>query len=124
MKTLRSKSVVMILVIVVCMSLVGCAALQSIGITGKPYSQMTPKEKMAFVYKSYNKAYEDYKIQAVRTNLTEPEKVVLRDKKKVLTQVRPIIDSLDLALIEGKPFDPAIERLITDSLRQLGTKIQ
>ena len=126
MKTLRSRVVMfMVVMIVLGVMLQGCAALQSLGITEESYSKLTtPKAKMAFIYKSYNKAYDDYKVQAARTNRTEPENVILRNKKKVLTDVRPIIDGLDLALVEGKPFDPAIEKLITDSLRQLGTKIQ
>ncbi|MBU0907404.1 MAG: hypothetical protein KKE05_04585 [Nanoarchaeota archaeon] len=106
------------------MILVSCAALQSIGITVKPYSDMTPKEKMIFLYKSYNKQYEDYKIQVAKPNLTENEKIILRGRKDALTKIYPLIQSADLALVEAKPFDPANEKLIIDYLRQLGTKLQ
>ncbi len=111
-------------VMVLVLTLVSCAALQSIGITVKPYSEMTPKEKMIFLYKSYNKQYDDYKVQAVKPNLTEPEKVVLRGRKELLTKVYPLIQAADLAVVEGKPFDPGAEKLIIDYIRKLGTKIQ
>lgn len=104
--------------------LFGCAALQSIGITVKPYSEMSPKEKMIFLYKSYNKQYDDYKVQVAKPNLTENEKVVLRTRKAVLVNVYPLIQAADLALIEGKPFDPVNEKLIIDYLRKLGIIIK
>lgn len=114
----------LIAVLAMVMILISCAALQSIGITVKPYSEMTPKEKMIFLYKSYNKQYKDYKIQVAKTNLTENEKIILRGRKDALTKIYPLIQSADLALIEGKPFDPTNEKLIIDYLRQLGTKLQ
>jgi len=118
------RKVRLLTVMIVMLALVSCAALQSIGITVKPYSEMTPKEKMIFLYKSYNKQYEDYKVQVVKPNLTESEKVVLRGRKDVLTKVYPLIQAADLAVVEGKPFDPGNEKLIIGYIRQLGTKIQ
>jgi hypothetical protein len=117
----RVKSLVVVLLALI---LVSCAALQSIGIMVKPYSEMSPKEKMALIYKTYNKQYEDYKVQASKTNLSENERVVLRMRKDILIKVYPVIQGLDLALVEGKPFDPANEKLVIDYLRQLGAKIE
>jgi hypothetical protein len=106
------------------MSLVACATLQNMGIVVKPYAEMTPKEKMAFLYKSYNKQYDDYKVQVLKPNLTENEKVVLRARKEAMVKVYPLIQAADLAIVEGKPFDSANEKLIIDYLRKLGAKIQ
>jgi hypothetical protein len=40
----------------------------------------------------YNSQYEDYKVQAIRTDLTEAQKEVLREKKAILTRVYPMIN--------------------------------
>jgi len=104
--------------------LFSCATLQNLGITVKPYSEMTPKEKMIFLYSTYNKQYNDYKVQVIRTNLTENEKIALRGRKDILTKVYPLIQAADLAIVEGKPFDPANEKLIIDYLRKVGTTIK
>ena len=116
---MRQKAVISMLLVMLWL-VMGCATL---GITVKPYSEMTAKEKVAFLMKSYNKVYEDYKVQAASPNLTEPEKAALRTKKEVLTYVYPLIQALDLALVEGKPFDSSTEALIISGLRKLGTKI-
>ena len=118
------RKVRLVIVMILMLALVSCAALQSIGITTKPYSEMTPKEKMIFLYKSYNKQYDDYKVQVAKPNLTEPEKVILRGRKELFTKVYPFIQAADLAIVEGKPFDPGNEKLIIEYIRQLGTKIQ
>jgi hypothetical protein len=104
--------------------LTACTVMQSLGIVIKPYSEMTPKEKMVFLYSSYNKQYDDYKVQVVKPNLTNIDKNVLRGKKEILTKVYPFIQAADLALVEGKPFDSITEKLITGYLRQLGTQIK
>src|SRR5574340_663028 len=49
---------VVLLAMVLLAVLVNCATL---GINVKPYGEMSPKEKMAFLFASYNKQYEDYK---------------------------------------------------------------
>src|SRR3972149_4208917 len=96
----RIKSLVSLILILY--FLVGCATL---GINIKPYSEMTPKEKMIVLFSLYNKQYEDYKLQASRTNITEPEKQVLRDRKQIMIRVYPLIQALDIAVVEGRPFD-------------------
>lgn len=52
---------------------------------------MSPKEKSVWMLSVYNSQYEDYKIQALRTDLTEAQKEVLREKKDILTRVYPMI---------------------------------
>jgi len=107
--------------------LIGCAQLSSFLGTEKSFDQLwsesTPKGKMAIAFSIYNKQYEDYKVQAARTNLTEPEKKVLRQKKKILVDIYPLIQSLDIALAEGKPFDSGIEAILVGFLRQLTGRV-
>jgi hypothetical protein len=52
---------------------------------------MSPKEKSIWMLSVYNSQYEDYKMQAIRTDLTEAQKEVLREKKDILTRVYPMI---------------------------------
>ena len=52
---------------------------------------MSPKEKSVWMLSVYNSQYEDYKVQAIRTDLTEAQKEVLREKKAILTRVYPMI---------------------------------
>jgi hypothetical protein len=108
-----------ITVLLVLYLMIGCATFGM-----KPYTDMTPKEKMAFIYTSYNKQYEDYKVQAARPNLTDVDKNVLRGKKDMLTKVYPIIQMADMGLVEGKPWDAGVEKTIISYLRQLGTQIK
>ena len=106
----------------------GCAQIsQFLGIAPKSFDEiwegLTPKGKVALAFSIYNKQYEDYKIQAARKDLTEPEKQVLRQKKKILTEIYPLITTLDLSLAEGQPFNPAVEAALIGYLRQLAGKI-
>lgn len=113
----------LLVVITLISFLSSCALLQSIGIATKPYSDMTPKEKVTFLFKMYNKQYDDYKVMTSDPKLTEAQKVVMREKKKVLTQVYPIIQALDLNLVEGKPLDKVFEPKAIELLNMLGAKI-
>lgn len=89
----------------------------------KPYGEMTPKEKVVIFFSLYNKQYEDYKIQAARVDLTDPEKQVLRQKKKILVDVYPLIQALDLSIVSGQPWDSALENMVLNLLRQLGSRL-
>ena len=52
---------------------------------------MTPKEKAVWMMDLYNGQFNDYKIQAAKPDLTEEQKVILRKKKEILTEVYPLI---------------------------------
>ena len=57
----------------------------------KTLDEMTPMEKAVWMLSVYNAQYEDYKFQAARVDLDEERKAVLRVKKKILTEVYPLI---------------------------------
>jgi len=52
---------------------------------------MNPKEKATWGMSIYNAQYDDYKFQVARLDLDEAQKDVLREKKKVLTEVYPVL---------------------------------
>ncbi len=105
-------------VLAMVLALMACA---TIGV--KPYSEMSPKEKVTFLFSLYNKQYEDYKVQAAKPNLTELERSILVSKKKIFGHVYPILQALDLAFVEGRPWDKVNEQNAINMLRQLGAKI-
>lgn len=59
----------------------------------KPLSEMTPKEKATWMMGVYNAQAADYKAMVVRTDLTDDQKVVLRQKKEIAVQVWPLINT-------------------------------
>src|SRR3990170_3586350 len=127
-RSIMRKIKLSLVLVLVLFLLVGCAAITNF-FTGTPktfdqiWKELTPKGKVALAFSIYNKQYQEYKIQAARTNRTETENVILRQKKKLLVDVYPLIQMFDLALVEGKPLDATIEVALIGYLRQLYTKI-
>jgi len=69
----------------------------------KPYAELTPKEKLAYMYQIYNAQHEDYMIQAANPNLTETQKVVLRKKRPILVSLQSLIPAYDQQVRLGAP---------------------
>jgi hypothetical protein len=67
-------------------SLYGCASMG-----GKSWAQMSPKERATQIMSIYNDQYELYLREAKIPELTEAKKEVLREKKKLLTELYPYI---------------------------------
>lgn len=78
--------------------LAGCATLSSV----KPWSERTPKEKSLSFLQMYNRQYEDTLRMATTPNLTEGQKAMVRTKKKLLTEVRPMLDIYVSTVIDGR----------------------
>lgn len=90
----------------------------------KTYAEFTPEEKAYTFLASYNKAYNDYKVQVAKgTALTEKEKATLRKKKELLTKVYPAIQAYDMAVSGKVSPDASWEPLILQYLDELGTRI-
>ena len=90
-------------------------------------SKMTPADKVLLFKSSYNKVYNDYKVQLVMTpvdKMTDVQKQTMRDKKAALMKVYPLIESYDDAVkMKGTP-DGTWEPLIMALLNQLGEKLK
>ena len=89
----------------------------------KPYNEWTPKEKTLSMLKMYNQQYDDYNDMVAKGNLTDAQKVVLRNKKSVLVEIYPLIQGLDMAVNEGKPLDATIEKKVLELVNKLGAKL-
>ena len=58
---------------------------------GVSYKDMTPKERATYVMSIYNDQYELYMREAKIPDMSEEKKEVLREKKKLLTELYPYI---------------------------------
>ena len=101
--------------------LIGCAGMQ--GLPGeqpkvKSIEEMTPKERATFFMGIYNAQARDYKAQVKRANLTNEQKEVLRQKKKIMSQVWPMINTynayVDSGAVPTKAVEDQIITLIND----------
>jgi disulfide oxidoreductase YuzD len=81
--------------------------------------EMTPKQRAAYFMGIYNKQYEDYKIKATMPNLSEDQKIILREKRTALIKVYPLIQAYDIYVAEGNIPNKDIEREIMDLLSVL-----
>lgn len=106
----------------------GCA------ITGaKSISDMTPKEKVTWMYGTYNSQYADYQSMTGNTwndatkkwdktsfpALSDDQKKALRNRKDMLTTVYPLIKAYDSMLGSGAVPDRQAEQKIIDLLNSL-----
>lgn len=80
---------------------------------------MTPKEKATWMLSIYNAQYDDYLVQAARTDLTEEEKKILRSKKEIMTEVYPAIELYAGYANSGVLPGDELETLIISRLNQL-----
>jgi hypothetical protein len=83
----------------------------------------TPKEKAVWMMGIYNRQFDDYQVMVARPDLTDAQKEILRQKKKVLVEVKPLIAAYDGCIQQGTAPSPQLETQITDLLNQLQTKV-
>lgn len=111
-----TKRIVTLALLAMLFVFVGCAGMQG----AKSITDMTPKEKSAWMMKVYNSSYEDYKVQAAMADsLTDEAKDILREKKKVLTEVWPLIKTYNGYVDTGAIPDKIIEEKIISLLNIL-----
>lgn len=84
----------------------------------KPISEMTPKERGAWFLGVYNSQDKDYRNMVARSDLTNDQKKVLRDKKVIMVQVYPMIKTyntyIDSGAVPTKAVEDQIIQLIND----------
>ena len=102
----------MVIVVVVFALAAACATLPA-----------TPKEKAVWMMGIYNRQFDDYQAMVARPDLTEAQKEVLRQKKKILVEAKPLITAYDGYVQQGATPSPQLEVQITDLLNQLETKV-
>lgn len=87
----------------------------------KPISEMSPQEKATFFLSVYNKQYENYNITVKRPDLTAAQVKVLEEKKKIMTEVYPMISLYAGYVNAGALPDASEEKAIIDYLDRLGS---
>lgn len=108
-----------IIVLILCMAfLMSCTW----NVRPKSFYEMTPKEKLGYMYHIYNSQYDDYMSMAKMTNLTESQKEMLRNKKKILTALEPLISTYDGMVQMGVP-SAEQEQKIYNLLNQLQSSL-
>jgi len=84
----------------------------------KSISEMTPKERGAWFLGIYNSQDKDYRNMVARSDLTNDQKKVLRDKKAIMVQVYPMIKTyntyIDSGAVPTKAVEDQIIQLIND----------
>ena len=84
----------------------------------KSISEMTPKERGAWFLGVYNSQDKDYRNMVARSDLTNDQKKVLRDKKAIMVQVYPMIKTyntyIDSGAVPTKAVEDQIIQLIND----------
>ena len=73
----------------------------------KDFGEMTPKEKVTWMWSVYNSQADNYKLQVKRTNLTATEIDILKKKKAALTDAWVAINAYDTMVVSG--IDPTLE---------------
>jgi hypothetical protein len=84
----------------------------------KPFSELTSKEKLTYMYQIYNAQHEDYMAQAANPALPEAQKEILRKKKPILVTLQTLIPIYDQQVQLGNP-STVNEQKIYNLLTQL-----
>lgn len=107
---------------------VGCAQLAG---TTKPVSEMTPKEKLTYVEGIYNSQYAEYQrtagyvlvddkwVLTYEPELSDAKREVMRKKKKMLTDLYPMIQTFRSYVMAGGLPPAQQEQVLFELLDQL-----
>jgi hypothetical protein len=104
-------------------------AFMSIALIGCPtnniktFDEMSAKEKATFMMSMYNKQYSNYQTQAAKPELTEAEREILRKKKKILSEVYPLIELYMSYVDSGAVPSTETEQKIINYLDQLAVLV-
>lgn len=110
--------VMLLVVAFMTVALVGC---QTDNI--KTFDEMSAKEKATFMMSMYNKQYSNYQTQAAKPELTEAEREILRKKKKILSEVYPLIELYMSYVDSGAVPSTETEQKIINYLDQLAVLV-
>jgi hypothetical protein len=107
------------LMMVVLLALVACASMGS-----KPFGERTYEERALAIMDTYNAVYRDTMSQAMMPNLTDVERVTIRNKKALLKEVYPIITIYSGIVEQGGIPARGDEDKILMLLNQLGRRLK
>jgi heptaprenylglyceryl phosphate synthase len=89
----------------------------------KPFDEMSAKEKAAFFMSVYNSSDMNYRAMASQPDLTEVQKEILRQKKQIMIQVYPLIQSYNTYVDSGVVPSVELEQNILTNIDKLTTLV-
>jgi len=123
MNALKMKSLLSVLFSIIALSLISCAT-------------MSPKKQLTMSYGIYNSQYASYMTdtgyvlndsgeweKVKNPVLTEDQKDLLRQKKKILTQMYPLLKVYDSMVVGTTPFSAKTEQELLNLIDQLAKLI-
>lgn len=109
------------LVLVLCFlggGIAGCTMFQ--GAKEQPYNTWSAKKKLTNAVNTYAIEYDKYIAAAIRTDLTEGQKMYLETKRKALVGLDNVIELLIPIVESGGVITPDLEAQLLNWLTQLG----
>jgi hypothetical protein len=107
---------IVVLSLLLILLVTGCAYLQGTNSATLPPQQ----EFLLNAEKAYLIQYNDYLAMSKKTNLTDPQKEIMKTKKAVLVQVEPLIKIYRASVSSGGPQDLQMEQQIYNLLNSIG----
>lgn len=126
----RKQITILLVMILAAVFFFGCPMVPK---GAKPFTEMSPKEKVTWMYGVYNSQYADYQTMTGHTwddttkewkktsspTLSEDQKEILRKRKDILTKVHPLIKLYDSTLTSGAVPGRETEQKIVNLLNGL-----
>ena len=106
------------LVLLVLVFAVSCTALQKA--KTHPYDTWSPKKKLTNAINIYSTEYDKYMAAVIRPNLTEGQRMYLKNKRKALIGLDKTIEVLIPIVESGGVITAELEFQLMDYLTQLG----
>jgi hypothetical protein len=105
-----------VVTLILCILLLVACAPKTVEI--KSFYELTPKEKLTYMYQIYNAQHEDYMAMSKLPSLTEGQKKMMRLKKPTLDKLKLLIPMYDTSVQQGTP-SRTDEQEIYDMLNSL-----
>ena len=106
------------LLVVMMFALVSCASFQIA--KDQPYDTWSNKKKLTNAINTYSTEYDKYMAAAIRTDLTEAQKMYLKNKRLALVGLDKVIVLLIPLVDSGEGWPLELEYQLMDWLTQLG----
>ncbi len=110
----RSRATLPLALLLTLVFIAGCATFG-----GKPWADYTPKEKALAMMQTYNIEFEDTMALAKEPNITEAQKKVVRAKKAILKELKPLITLYDDVVTQGGVPSAQVEAKILQLINKL-----
>ena len=118
MKLRGKRTIGLVLVLLLAFALTSCASWQMA--KEQPYSTWSAKKKLTNAINTYSTEYDKYMVAIVRPDLTDGQKMYLKNKRKALVGLDKVIGLLIPIVEENGVLTIDLEYKLLDWLTQLG----